>query len=210
MARISRALTRRGFLMTSGGGPGAMEATHVGAWFAHFDDAEMSEAIAVLARRPAGAPEGKEYADPDWLSRAYEVRARWPIENVKFHSLGIPTWLYGHEPPAAFATQIAKYFANSVREEGLLAIARYGVVFARGSAGTIQEIFQDAAQNHYRSYGVRSPMVLLGGQFWREEAPVWPLLQKVSAGRIYDQLLYLEDDESDVIARIVDYDPSRY
>jgi len=31
VARIARALSRKGFLMTRGGGPGAMEATHLGA-----------------------------------------------------------------------------------------------------------------------------------------------------------------------------------
>ncbi len=49
---------------------------------------------------------------------------------------------------------------------GLLAIATHGVVFAPGSAGTIQEIFQDAAQNHYASFGPPSPMMLLGVDYW--------------------------------------------
>jgi predicted Rossmann-fold nucleotide-binding protein len=63
--------------------------------------------------------------------------------------------------PTPFATHIAKYFANSVREEGLLAIAKGGVIFTPGSAGTMQEIFQDLAQNHYQSFGVSSPMVFM-------------------------------------------------
>ena len=37
VARISRSLTRHSMLMLSGGGPGAMEATHLGAWMANFD-----------------------------------------------------------------------------------------------------------------------------------------------------------------------------
>ena len=31
--------------------------------------------------------------------------------------LGIPTWLYGHEPTTPFARVIAKYFQNSIREK---------------------------------------------------------------------------------------------
>ena len=60
-----------------------------------------------------------------------------------------------------FATDIAKYFENSLREEGLLALALAGVVFARGNAGTVQEIFQDACQNYYRARitpGVKRPV----------------------------------------------------
>ena len=162
VARIGRTLARKGFLLLSGGGPGAMEATHLGAWMAHIDDDQLDAALGVLAARPRGAPPGEEYADADWLHRAWEVRERWPLDEVRYPSIGIPTWMYGHEPPAAFATHVAKYFANSVREEGLLAVATHGVIFAPGSAGTIQEIFQDAAQNHYASFGPPSPMVLLG------------------------------------------------
>ena len=157
VARISRSLTRSGRLMLSGGGPGAMEATHLGAWMANFDDLQLDAALDVLTPRPPGAEPRKEYADADWLHRAFEVRRRWPLDGLapqqRYDSIGIPTWMYGHEPPAAFATKIAKYFANSVREEGLLAVATHGVVFTPGSAGTIQEIFQDAAQNHYESFG---------------------------------------------------------
>ena len=63
----SPARSRVGRLMLSGGGPGAMEATHLGAWMAHFDDDELDDAIAMLSPRPAGAAPGREYADPDWL-----------------------------------------------------------------------------------------------------------------------------------------------
>lgn len=205
VARIARTLTREGFLMVSGGGPGSMEATHLGAWMAHFDDGELDGAIAVLAPRPDGAPAGKEYADPDWLHRAMAVRDRWPLPagGARFESIGIPTWAYGHEPPAPFATHIAKYFANSVREDGLLAIATYGVVFTPGSAGTIQEIFQDATQNHYEVFGPPSPMVLFGVDHWRERYPVWPVLERLSADRSYRRLVSLTDDEDEVVSAIV-------
>ena len=35
---------------------------------------------------------------------------------------------------------MAKYFSNSLREDGLLAIATHGVVYAPGSAGTTQDV----------------------------------------------------------------------
>jgi predicted Rossmann-fold nucleotide-binding protein len=210
VARIARALTRKGYFMLSGGGPGAMEATHLGAYVANFDDdGVLDEALAMLWPRPEGAKPGKEYADADWLHRAMRVRAAMPLPgDARFDSLGIPTWHYGHEPPAAFATLIAKYFANSVREEGLLAVANYGVVFSPGSAGTTQEIFQDAAQNHYRSYGPPAPMVFLGVEHWMKTRPVWPLLQHVAKGHDYGELLFLTDDEDAIVDRILAYAPS--
>jgi predicted Rossmann-fold nucleotide-binding protein len=213
VARLSRKLSQQGFLMVSGGGPGAMEATHLGAYFAGRSEAELLAAVDELKIRPPDSEPGREYADRDWLHRAWRIMEKYPIPagaaDISM-SIGIPTWLYGHEPPAPFATHIAKYFANSVREEGLLAIADHGVVFAPGSAGTTQEIFQDATQNHYGSMGQISPMILFGVQHWTETVPVWDLLQKVSSGRRYGELLSLTDDEEQVISLILAYDASAY
>jgi len=113
------------------------------------------------------------------------------------------TWLYGHEPPTPFASKIAKYFANSVREDGLLTIAKGGIIFSPGSAGTIQEIFQDATQNHYLSFGYASPMVFLNKDYWINERPVYPLLESLAAQGKYENLiLSIYDDPNDVIKEI--------
>lgn len=194
VASISKKLTEKGYLLVSGGGPGAMEATHVGAWFAGKKMKVMKAAIAHLASAP-------KYDDPNWLKTAFEVLQKYPSSTYK--SIGIPTWLYGHEPPTPFATHIAKYFANSVREEGLLAIAKGGVVYAPGSAGTIQEIFQDIAQNHYKSYGIASPMVFLNKQYWSYNRPVYPLLELLQLRGDLNHLdLGIYDRIGDVIEHI--------
>ena len=86
-----------------------------------------------------------------------QVRERFPQD--RYESVGIPTWLYGHEPATPLATRITKYFDNSIREDGILTLAKGGIIYTPGSAGTLQEIFQDAVQNHYLSFGYASPMV---------------------------------------------------
>ncbi|MCP3958208.1 MAG: hypothetical protein GY719_10185 [bacterium] len=187
-------------LMASGGGPGAMEACLLGAWLADGGEAAIDRALRTLARAPS-------YADDGWLDSALEVRDAHPSSS---DALGIPTWFYGHEPPNLFATHIAKYFSNSLREDGLLAIARYGVVFAPGSAGTIQEIFQDAAQNHYGTFGDVSPMVFLGRQYWTEEKPVYPLLEDLAAGRQYGELIAISDEVDEVVELITGHPPVAY
>ena len=188
IARLSRELVRDGFLPTSGGGPGLMEATHLGAWFAERSDEELLDAVQILSEAPLYDPIGP------WLDTGFTVVEKYPVTNPEnCQSLGIPTWLYGHEPPTCFALNIAKYFANSVREEGLLAIATYGVIFAPGSAGTIQEIFQDACQNHYKTFGHASPMIFLDEEYWTIRKPVYPLLEKLAADYEYGQLLSITD-----------------
>jgi predicted Rossmann-fold nucleotide-binding protein len=205
VALLARELARRGFFLVSGGGPGAMEATHLGVWFSRRPEAELDEALAVLARAPS-------YKDELWLSRAFEVRARWPLrgdDRPACESLGIPTWHYGHEPPNPFATSIAKYFANSVREDGLLTLATGGIIYSPGSAGTIQEVFQDACQNHYNTVGLVSPMLFLGEAFWTRTRPVYPLLAQLAQGHEYARYLMLTDSHERIIQALEDFDRGR-
>jgi predicted Rossmann-fold nucleotide-binding protein len=196
VAQLGRALTADGFYVATGGGPGAMEAANLGAWMAPHPPEALDQALSVLAGASAFEPVG------EWLDTAFEVRARWPqAEPGLGSSLGVPTWHYGHEPPNVFATEIAKYFANSIREDGLLAIALAGVIFAPGSAGTIQEVFQDAAQNHYESFGKVSPMVFLDIEYWTSVKPIYPVLQYLAADKPYGDVLTAFDD----IEPIVDF-----
>ena len=196
VAQLGRALTDAGFYVATGGGPGAMEAANLGAWMAPHPPEALDQALSVLAGASAFEPVG------EWLDTAFEVRARWPqAEPGLGSSLGVPTWHYGHEPPNVFATEIAKYFANSIREDGLLAIALAGVIFAPGSAGTIQEVFQDAAQNHYESFGKVSPMVFLDIEYWTSVKPIYPVLQYLAADKPYGDVLTAFDD----IEPIVDF-----
>ena len=183
--------------MVSGGGPGAMEATHLGAWMAGHTMEEVDAAMAVLAEAPS-------YQDALWLDTAMRVRTLYPVGN--YVSLGVPTWLYGHEPATPFATHIAKYFENALREDGILTIAKGGVIYSPGSAGTMQEIFQDAVQNHYLSFGYASPMVFLGTEYWREEMPVYPLLEHLATkGKYRNLLLSLSDDEGVIVETIKEF-----
>lgn len=196
VAYMAMRLTEAGYLLVSGGGPGAMEATNLGGWLAGRDLADLDAVLEILA----AVPSYKE--QQGWLETAFVVRERFPCERG-FVNLGIPTWLYGHEPPNIFATHIAKYFANSVREDGLLAIALGGVIFSPGSAGTIQEIFQDAAQNHYKTMGVVSPMIFFDKTYWTETKPVYPLMRELAAGYEYGELLSVTDDPDEVIRSIM-------
>ncbi|MCI7141845.1 MAG: hypothetical protein MSA10_02390, partial [Paraprevotella sp.] len=190
VAMLSKHLTEQGFLMITGGGPGAMEATHLGAWMAGRDDSELKEAHRIMNR-------AQKYTDEGWLETAWEVHRRYP--QLDYNSLGIPTWLYGHEPSTPLATMIAKYFDNSIREDGILSIARGGIIYTPGSAGTLQEIFQEAVQNHYLTFGYASPMIFMGRDFWTHEIPIWPLMMDmVERGKYQNLILCLTDSEREI------------
>lgn len=197
---ICKELTEKGFLMISGGGPGAMEATHLGAWMAGRNDSEVEEALEMLAQTPS-------FKDEKWVETAMSVRQRFPQDT--YESLGVPTWLYGHEPATPFASHIAKFFDNSIREDFILTAAFGGIIFTPGSAGTLQEIFQEAVQNHYLSFGFASPMVFFGRKFWEEDVPIYPLLQHLSAnGRYKNLLLTLTDSREEVVKTLCDFKPA--
>ena len=191
---LSKRLTEEGFYMLTGGGPGAMEATHLGAWMAGRSPMEVKEALEMLAVAPS-------FKDRGWLASAFNVIRRFP--QSKYVSLGVSTWLYGHEPSTPFATHIAKFFENSIREDSILTMAFGGIIYTPGSAGTMQEIFQDAVQNHYLSFGFSSPMIFWGKKFWTEEMPVYPLLEQLmQTGKYKNLILSLTDDPHEIEASL--------
>ena len=193
-----------------------MEASNLGAWFASRSEEELRDAVRILERVPRVRPVSAgatEWNSGEWLGPALEVMARFPRDSrdLRTESVGVPTWFYGHEPPNPFASHIAKFFENSVREEGVLGIATHGVIFAEGNAGTVQEIFQDGCQNYYATYGAAAPMVLLGSAYWNRgpetdpslrAKPVWPLLQQLAAEKGFSHLLRLTDDLDEIVAFI--------
>lgn len=189
VAILSRRLSEAGFLMASGGGPGAMEATHLGALLQGEPDATLDEAIALLATNATLPHDAANVVRADgtvdfgivWSLHQWSVPAHRLMAQLqkKGESLAVPTWHYGHEPVTPLASHAAKYFQNSVREDVLLYLAAQGIVFAPGRAGTLQEVFQDAAQNYYPSEGAGfAPMVFYDADgFWSKTLPVAPLLE---------------------------------
>ncbi len=204
IARLALQLTGAGYLIITGGGPGLMEAANLGAYCAGFDapGEKLQQALDCLAaNRFANSAE--------WLCAAFRTWQAMghPTDPARSTNIGIPTWFYGHEPPNVFATHIAKYFENSVREEGLLAVALAGVIFAEGSAGTVQEIFQDACQNYYGTYDKRSPMILFGADYWSSCKPALPLLCALAREKNFEDYLLMTSDPGGVLSFLRSHPP---
>jgi hypothetical protein len=48
----------------------------------------------------------------------------------------------------------------------------------------VQEIFQAVTENFYAADSTEiAPMVLVGVDYWTEQLPAWPLLQRLAADR---------------------------
>jgi predicted Rossmann-fold nucleotide-binding protein len=222
VARMARALSRKGFLMTSGGGPGAMEATHLGALLQNEADGALGAALSKLKGQKALPADAGKVITPAgkiddkilralhaWIMPAFALGTgvKRPGE-----SLAVPTWYYGHEPTTPFATKIGKYFQNSLREDGLITIAAHGIIFAPGKAGTLQEIFQDAVRNYYRAApNPFSPMVFYDKTYWTQKLPAAGLLEKLftrnNRGPDYKKYVLVTSDEQEAIDFLVSNAP---
>ena len=197
VAHLTRRLTMEGYFIASGGGPGMMEASNLGAYLAGVSVEELDAVLDALAEAPV-------YTSKGYVDAAQKVIDQYPTGHS---SLAVPTWFYGHEPTNLFSAHVAKYFSNSIREDGLLAIAQHGIVFSPGSAGTTQEIFQDATQNHYATFENISPMVFFSKDRYTVETGIWSCIKDLAKGRDYERYLCLSDEVEEVVTFIKENPP---
>ncbi len=209
---LARRLTLAGYLVVTGGGPGAMEAGHLGAAFAHSTPEALARALERL-RAVASLPNCNDLVLPDgtlapgkqaqvasihaWMLAA--VEANEMVGGRKGPSLAVPTWLYGQEPTTPFATAYAKFFQNSIREETLITNGSVGMLYAQGGGGTLREIFQDVERNYYIDQTKPEqfvPMIFVDpGDYWRTtavfDANDKPTTRGVKLDVVLDQIFHL-------------------
>lgn len=240
VARIAQQLSESGFIVASGGGPGCMEAAHLGALFARRSEDSLTSAIDKLEKSYAKLPgnlkevlkEGTAWTINEelvselhaWMLPAWKIAQELNEQLTPLNrSLAVPTWHYGHEPLTPFATHIAKYFLNSIREDVLLTLDSCGIIYTEGRGGTIQEVFQNAAQVYYRDEkDPPTSMLFLGSKFWtlpevpdgKLHMPVIDLLQQLfvvtekMTEKEFKRYVRLVDNTDEVVKIIIENAPS--
>ena len=171
-----------------------MEAGNLGAYFAGHPDDELHAAIDDLKRCSVYRGHEAQYIDAARLITARR-RAGAP-------SLAVATWRFDEEPISQFATDVAKLFQNSVREDGLLSIADAGVAYFGGGFGTLREIFQDLAQNGAAEPAHQMGMVFVDTAAYGGPGSPFHLARSLAARAAppFDDLITLADSADAVVA----------
>lgn len=199
-ADLGSLLARCGALVVTGGGPGSMEAVNLGAAFGGRDRENLSAALDRLSTVNSFDDVG------EWAGLALQIAGEAGFDHDDaVCSIGIPTWLYGHEPPNVFADRVAKYFSNALREDVLLDRAPGGLIVLPGAAGTVQEIFQAATRSYYATEAAPTPIVLVGIEYWQRTLPAWPLLDRLGADRPMAGRILLCETATDAVRALADF-----
>lgn len=196
-AQTAKALSEAGFLVATGGGLGVMEAGNLGAYFAGHANEELDAVIAELTRWPTYRGHESQYVDS-----ARSITARRPAGAP---SLAVATWRFDDEPISQFATEIAKLFQNSVREDGLLSIADAGVAYFEGGFGTLREIFQDLAQNSSAAPPHQMAMVFVNTAEYAGPSSPFHIVRArgARAAPPFDDLITVADSADEVVAAMI-------
>ncbi len=199
VAELGRSMARAGWHVATGGGPGAMEAANLGAWLAPADDAALDTALQLLSV-------AIEFESPDaYLLAGRSVRDAFPAARRAWRC---PRGSTGTSPPTSSPPTSPSTSPTRSARTACSPSRTRGVVFAPGSAGTVQEVFQDATQNHYGLFTTLSPMVFLDVDFWRHTMPAEPLLRSLAGDRPYADLIGAADTAEDTMSFLLGH-PAR-
>jgi phosphoglycolate phosphatase-like HAD superfamily hydrolase/predicted Rossmann-fold nucleotide-binding protein len=203
VAHLTYDIARAGFFIATGGGPGLMEAANLGAYMAKsYSKDELDAALDTLrtSLEPAAGDTRKQYELPDYWEVAIKVTDKFPDAG---ESLGVPTWFYGHEGANRFATHVAKFLSNGLRESKMTSVGVFGAVFCPGGPGTSQEVFTDGAENTYFSFQWLSPMVFFSKKGDEVTTKMLDILKKQTTKDYLDLDMYLQTTDTQEIARFL-------
>lgn len=170
-AFIGKVIAENNYMVITGGGPGVMEAIHLGVWFAGRKNQELTEALTILSKH-------WDSNDLCYFEKVKEIKRKYPRVKKTF-DLSILTYVYGTKLANGFAHNYAVYFNNAIREETIIIAAKDSVILLPGGYGTQIELFMAL---EYNSDAIETnpsrPIILFNSSFW-QTIFAKPFLQKL-------------------------------
>jgi predicted Rossmann-fold nucleotide-binding protein len=198
MIDLGHRLARRGYVVVTEGGGGAMEAASLGSVLKELSAKELAMSLARLdTATPAalgnqqdalGAINGTEWSKPVLLHGGIAISS-W--NNIVYQAANLMPAL------------TARFMYRGDAENSVLEFGRHGTIIAPGGAGTMQELFQAITRRVYareRSED-KCPLILFGSDYWRDRVPTVSFLQAMLQEdfRRVGNVMIVSDDTSEIV-----------
>jgi hypothetical protein len=131
IAFMSKKLSENGYIIITEGGQGAMEAAHIGSWFAYRDIEELYDAILFLSKFLNNTKD-------EWYNSAYMIQEKYP--RVSKGKDIVITTLTNELLITPFTSYVTIFFREQL-QESLLLSSMNTIIFLPGDSNTDKKVY---------------------------------------------------------------------
>lgn len=153
IALVSKKLTENGYIIITEGGEGAMEAAHLGSWFAYRDIQELYDAILFLSKFLKNTKD-------EWYNSAYMIQKKYPRVS---RGKDIVIYALTNELIITPFTSYVTIFFREQLQESLLISSMNTIIFLPGDFNTDKKVYSSF------QYMENKNLIFFNSKYWNKK-----------------------------------------